>query len=405
MKKKKILILTAEYPNPNSIHETPVVHYFAKEWTQMEFEVRVIFYRSVFPPIFYFFANNLKTWVKKMFKTDGIPFSRLNARLNYEMDGVKIICQPIFKIFPHVRYFQRTIKKQARLVHSDNVANEFIPDVIIGHFVNPQLPLIAELKKYYPNAKSSLVFHENPKVIRSLFGRKSWDYFKQVDYLGFRYEEMKNTFVDIFGKRNNLFICPSGIPEQYVMPHVPLEKFKNEKISLGFTGMLIPLKNIDIIIESLHLAFPNKNFDLKIYGEGMLRNQLERRIKELNLEDCISLHGKVSRDEIQIALNGIDVFVMVSKPEAFGLVYVEAMGKGCITIGTIGQGIDGIIKNNENGFLCEARNIEELKSLFEQINLMSYEDKILMANRALETASSLTDRKVAISYLEKIGVL
>jgi hypothetical protein len=36
---------------------------------------------------------------------------------------------------------------------------------------------------------------------------------------------------------------------------------------------------------------------------------------------------------------------------------------------------------------------------------MSYEDKILMANRALETASSLTDRKVAISYLEKIGVL
>jgi L-malate glycosyltransferase len=250
-----------------------------------------------------------------------------------------------------------------------------------------------------------LVFHENPKVILKLFGQKSFDFFNQIDYLGFRFEEMRNAFVDIFGKSGKLFICPSGIPEQYVLSNVPAKKFKNKKISVCFVGMLIPLKNIDIILEAINLAFPDRNFDLKIFGEGMLKNQLEKRIKELNLEDCVSIQGKVSRDEIQIALTDIDVFVMVSKPEAFGLVYVEAMGKGCITIGTKGQGIDGIIKNNENGFLCEARNIEELKSLFEYISSMRYEDKIFMADKALETASGLTDRKVAISYLEKIEAL
>lgn len=81
------------------------------------------------------------------------------------------------------------------------------------------------------------------------------------------------------------------------------------------------------------------------------------------------------------------------------------MGKGCITVGTRGQGIDGIIKIGENGFLCEARNVIELKELFENINEMTYENKMAIAKKAIYTAKNLTDRKVTISYLEKIEVL
>jgi glycosyltransferase involved in cell wall biosynthesis len=99
-----------------------------------------------------------------------------------------------------------------------------------------------------------------------------------------------------------------------------------------------------------------------------------------------------------------DVFAMVSKPEAFGLVYVEAMSKGCITIGTKGQGIDGVIQHGENGFLCEARNVLALKNLFVEINQMSYDDKLRIATKAINTASSLTDGKVALDYLKKINV-
>ena len=34
----------------------------------------------------------------------------------------------------------------------------------------------------------------------------------------------------------------------------------------------------------------------------------------------------------------------------------EEVEKGCIIIGTKGQGIDGIVKHGENGFLCKARD-------------------------------------------------
>ena len=44
-------------------------------------------------------------------------------------------------------------------------------------------------------------------------------------------------------------------------------------------------------------------------------------------------------------------FVMASKPEGFGIVYLEAMAAGCIVIGAEEQGIADIIRHGENGFL------------------------------------------------------
>ena len=168
--------------------------------------------------------------------------------------------------------------------------------------------------------------------------------------------------------------------------------------------MLIPLKNIDVLLDALYLAFPERNFSLEILGEGMMEEKISQKISELKLDECVTLLGKLSRDEVQRKMIDVDVFVMVSKPEAFGLVYVEAMSKGCITIGTIGQGIDGVIRHGENGFLCEARNVEALQDLFIKINLMTYDEKMFFAKKALETASFLTDRKVASEYLKKITV-
>lgn len=398
----KLLILTSEYPNPNSTFDTPVVHYYTKEWVKLGHEVRVIHFRSVFPSFFYFFSKTFKTVVKRIFKTDFVPAVRLNKRVEYVHEGIDVTSQPIFKIFPHFKFFNSTIRKQAEIIYTDNLDKNFQPDIIIAHFLNPQLPLITELKEYYPNAKTSLVLHENPKVISDLFGSSSKKLLNNLDYIGFRFNEMRNVFFSLFGKEYSSFICPSGIPENYILSEIPKGKFTREKISICFVGMLIPLKNIDILLEAVNLAFPERNFTLEILGEGMQKEKIAQKIIELKLEGCVTMLGKLSRDEVQRKMINNDVFVMVSKPEAFGLVYVEAMSKGCITIGTIGQGIDGVIKHGENGFLCEARNVEALKEILLEINGMTNEEKMSVSTKAIETASSLSDSKVALDYLNKI---
>ncbi len=381
-----------------------MVHYYAKEWVQLGHEVRVVHFRSVFPAVFYFFAKLLKQTLKKVFQTDFVPMERLDTRVEFIHEGIEVISQPIFKIFPHFKFFNRTIKEQAKIIHQDDLNKKFTPDVILTHFVNPQLPLISELKKYYPNAKTSLVLHENPKVISDLFGSNAAKLLANVDYFGFRFNEMRNQFINIFGDRKNLFICPSGIPERYIVEEISPDKFKNERMTFCFVGMLIPLKNIEVLLEAFNLAFPCRNFDLKIVGEGMLEGKLRNKIAELDLSSSVVMQSKISRDDVQQLLETTDVFVMVSKPEAFGLVYLEAMGKGCITVGTKGQGIDGVILDGINGFLCNAGNVEELSELIKKIHSMTLEEKQLISKSAHQTASELTDRKVAVSYLEEIGL-
>lgn len=64
-----------------------------------------------------------------------------------------------------------------------------------------------------------------------------------------------------------------------------------------------------------------------------------------------------------------DIFVLPSVGETFGMVYLEAMASGCIVVGTKDDGIDGIIKDGENGFLTFPISDEIRKNLLKIKNM------------------------------------
>jgi glycosyltransferase involved in cell wall biosynthesis len=166
--------------------------------------------------------------------------------------------------------------------------------------------------------------------------------------------------------------------------------------------MFIPRKRVSDIIIALHKAFPLKDFELDIVGEGMERRNLEMLTQKLDLQSNVIFYGKLQRDEVQIILNKADCFIMVSENEAFGLVYLEAMANGCITIGSRGEGIDGVIQHGLNGFLCEAGNSDQLSEIIITINSLSREKLTEISQIAIETAQEMTDSKVADRYLKNV---
>ena len=93
---------------------------------------------------------------------------------------------------------------------------------------------------------------------------------------------------------------------------------------------------------------------------------------------------------------------MISKGEAYGLVYLEAMARGCITIASRNEGMDGIIKDGINGFLCNAGDYVELASIIQRINSMSMEERMAISNHAIETAKWLTDENTAKMYIDNV---
>ena len=94
--------------------------------------------------------------------------------------------------------------------------------------------------------------------------------------------------------------------------------------------------------------------------------------------------------------------VMISRGEAYGLVYLEAMARGCITIASRHEGFDGVIVDGENGFLCEAGNAEELAIIIMRINAMTADERQAISDRAIETAKRLTDEKAARLYIDDV---
>lgn len=78
------------------------------------------------------------------------------------------------------------------------------------------------------------------------------------------------------------------------------------------------------------------------------------------------------------------------------------MAKGCITIASKNEGMDGIITNGENGFLCEAGNIENLSKQILEISNLKEAEKEKISLKATETAKKLTDKNVAEEYMQNL---
>ena len=129
---------------------------------------------------------------------------------------------------------------------------------------------------------------------------------------------------------------------------------------------------------------------------------LEALAEALAVKDRVTFHGRLPREQVLELMQQTDVFTMVSRGEAFGLVYLEAMAAGVLTVGSLREGIDGVIVDGENGFLIEAGDAQALSALYARLFAMNPAERLAVAKRAAHTAAAMTDTAVARRYLQDL---
>lgn len=399
---RNILLLSPIYPGPNVPKSaTPVVHYFAKEWVKFGYNVKVVTCPSNFPtPILKFaklFQGALESFLNCSIRTTPLKED------DYIIDNVHVRRLPVKKYKPHSRLKQKIVLKLSEDIKSWCTRCDFVPDVIIGHWVNPQAELMVLLKQHY-KVPTCLIMHDSGNDFRSIYKNEWKQILCNTDIIGYRSDAIKREFEKDFGRHDRWFYCYSGIPKSFTPKQIVEKEFKKVE-KFVFVGMLIKRKYPTSIINAIQKSDIN-DYSITYIGDGDQGKAIKKMMRNNpDLQNRIILTNRIPREEVQQHLQASDVFIMISKNETYGLVYLEAMAAGCITIASRSEGFDGIIKDGVNGFLCNAGDESELTEIINRINNMPRATLKAISKNAIDTAYYMTDEQMSKNYIENITKL
>jgi len=156
-----------------------------------------------------------------------------------------------------------------------------------------------------------------------------------------------------------------------------------DKVKLLFVGRLVPYKGADLVIEALGQFSPElrQKLSLTIVGDGSERQELENRVRELNLQDVVTFTGWVKQAETQEYYNQSDIFCFPSVREFGGAVVMEAMACGLPCIVVNNGGIAEYV-TEDTGFKIEPNSPEYV------IQEMADKIRLLIENPDLHTRMS-----------------
>jgi phosphatidylinositol alpha-1,6-mannosyltransferase len=146
----------------------------------------------------------------------------------------------------------------------------------------------------------------------------------------------------------------------------------------------------------------NPDAVLAIAGDGDDRPRLEARVKALGIESAVSFIGKIGDNALAGLYARCRFFVMPSRDEGFGLVFLEAMRAAKPCIGGAGAAAE-IIQHGVTGFIVDPGNSPEL--LAAMLRLYSDPDACAQLGKTGRERflAEFTDRHFQARFLRLIG--
>ena len=338
-----------------------------------------------------------------------IPFSMKNKKnipskynnyfanqLHYEnpkslKNKIKSFFEIIYSIESKKKFGYLIDKFKPEIIHGHNIYGLLTTSIIDSAKKN-NLPFIMTIHDYKilcPNYK----LYDNTNICEKCKGKKFHNALikkcVQNKFLPSFIYTIENSFNTVFKKYNKVdyFISPSKFlikkfiqfgfnPEKfiYIPNFIEINKYKpnyNHNNYFLYFGRIAPEKGIRILINAYE-KIQNKKYKLLIAGDGpLLRREMEyvngRRFNDIKFLGHIS--GKVLEDIIR---NAICTVLPSDWYENCPMTILEAFAYGKPVIGARIGGISELIRENEDGYLFEPKNVDDLASKMEIIvNLQS----------------------------------
>lgn len=273
-------------------------------------------------------------------------------------------------IYTHLLNSQSKLK---RVFLTAKKIKHYQPDLIITYLKVPsQVTLVA---KWIAMSKAKFISGERTSFVQN----KDKIHFKLMQFADAvtvnsisRLSHLSKQFPKL---KNKLSFFPNIVNvKKFILNK---RKFKEENvIKLGFVGRISPEKNVLNLVKSFHEVSKKYSFiELELYGDARNPEYLEEiknYIKENKLQKSVFLRGRT--DNVMKVYQNIDVLCLLSDYEGFSNVLSEALCSGLPIITSNIPENTFLVKNLENGFTVNQKDINCISVAIEKMLKLSKDD-------------------------------
>lgn len=279
----------------------------------------------------------------------------------------------VFRYIPDLYDISRGLgTSPSDISKAEQKLKQFNPDILHVHNINIPLYQWLIIKNF---RKTKLVVTvwgddiEEQSFKHSLLSRLiKGKILKRADLITAASKRLANLTKDyVTNGRINVKVIPFGVDLKLFTPKVV--KLKS-RLTIGTVRHLHHIYGIDLIIKATSLIKNRniRNIRVIIAGDGD-KVPYQKMAKDLGLADNIEFVGKIVHRDVPKLLKRLDIFLIPSRFETFGVAAVEAQAAGVPVIGTKTGGIPEVVKDRGTGLLVPpddyqslARAINELAS-------------------------------------------
>jgi len=160
-------------------------------------------------------------------------------------------------------------------------------------------------------------------------------------------------------------VIPNGVD---ITRFIPIKRNPSAPLTIGTVSRLVAKNNLSTLIRAFTIVLErNPEARLKIVGAGPEFPKLSQLVHHLGVANQVDFLGSIPHQRVHKYMQRFDVFVRPSLTEGFGIVFIEAMASGCVTIGPNIPVVSNILKDGYDGFLVDPRSPEAIADLINEI--------------------------------------
>ncbi len=144
--------------------------------------------------------------------------------------------------------------------------------------------------------------------------------------------------------------------------------------TLGVVSRLEKIKGMDLVVPAFaEVLKQHPGTRLIVVGDGSLRSTMEQQTIELGCAEHILWAGRQPQEELNKWYSQMDIVLMPSRSEGFGLTAIEAMSNGCVMVASNVGGLPEVVRDGVCGLLHDSEDITDMANKIS--SLISNEDK------------------------------